>query len=106
MKTKILLIFFTCVSFVIHAQSNPYEKWSFPTGGKVLSHPVVDGDVVYFGSDDRSLYAVDILSGKMQWRYTTRFGIRSKALIHNGIVFVISGFYTSADTTVKRLSAE
>jgi outer membrane protein assembly factor BamB len=80
-----------CLSSAIHAQSKSFEKWSFVTEGKVLSHPVVDENVVYFGSDDKSFYAVDIPSGKMLWRYSTRFGIRSKALVHNEVVYVISG---------------
>jgi len=33
-------------------------KWSFRTGGAVLSTPVVDGDTVYFGSWDGQLYAI------------------------------------------------
>ena len=90
MKTKIQVIFFICLSAAIHAQSTSYEKWSFATDGKVLSHPVVDENIVYFGSDDKSFYAVDIPSGKMQWQYKTRFRIRGKALVHNDCEAIVA----------------
>jgi outer membrane protein assembly factor BamB len=34
------------------------EKWKFKTEGAVNSSAVVQGGVVYFGSDDGHLYAV------------------------------------------------
>ncbi|UCF64527.1 MAG: PQQ-binding-like beta-propeller repeat protein, partial [bacterium] len=81
MGKNVLLFIFLCLSTAIHAQDTSLAKWSFPTGGKVLSHPVVDENVVYFGSDDKSFYAVDIGTGKKLWHYTTRYMIRGKALI-------------------------
>ena len=35
-------------------------KWKFKTKGKIFSSPVVSDGVVYFGSSDNHLYAVDI----------------------------------------------
>ena len=45
--------------------------WSLPTGGGIyLSTPAIDGMTVYFapGDDDRNVYAVDLLIGKIQWK--------------------------------------
>ena len=34
-------------------------KWKFKTGGRVISSPVLSGGLVYFGSSDQNLYAVN-----------------------------------------------
>ena len=39
-------------------------KWKFKTGSSVDSYPAVVDDVVYFGSLDNHLYAVDIKNGE------------------------------------------
>lgn len=44
-------------------------EWRFETGGRVLSSPSVVDDVVYVGSWDGHLYAVDAISGDLEWRY-------------------------------------
>ncbi len=46
-------------------------KWTFKTEGAVVSSPVLAGGIVYFGSDDCSLYAVDQASGALQWKFST-----------------------------------
>ncbi|MDB4865692.1 MAG: hypothetical protein JWR03_25 [Cohnella sp.] len=35
------------------------ERWSFKTGGNIYSSPMVDKGVLYIGSDDGYLYAID-----------------------------------------------
>jgi len=35
------------------------RKWSFTTGNWVLSSPAIAGGVVYFGSSDGHLYALE-----------------------------------------------
>jgi len=41
------------------------EEWSFPTGGKVDSSPVVVAGRVYFGSADGKLYVLDAAKGTL-----------------------------------------
>ncbi len=91
MRTRILLLVFLCCSPGLLAQNRPFHKWSFATKGEVLSHPFVDEDAVYFGSDDKSFYAVDTRSGKELWHHPTGSQIRGKALVHDDVVYVISG---------------
>ena len=38
-------------------------KWKFHTGGRVISSPAVVDGVVYVGTTDGKLYAVDAVSG-------------------------------------------
>ena len=44
--------------------------WKFNTGGQVDSPTVVD-DVVYVGSYDHKIYALDAANGTLIWNYTT-----------------------------------
>jgi outer membrane protein assembly factor BamB len=76
---------------VINAQQESFVIWSFETKGKILSHPIIDSDHIYFGSDDKTLYAVDINSGKQVWAYKTNLRIRSKPLIFEDILYFNSG---------------
>jgi outer membrane protein assembly factor BamB len=51
-----------CTVFGACAQSSfrsPTVLWSFTTGGAVDSSPAVVGGVVYVGSDDHQVYALD-----------------------------------------------
>lgn len=41
--------------------------WRFGTGGPVRSSPTVVGGVVYFGSSDGHVYAVDAATGALRW---------------------------------------
>jgi outer membrane protein assembly factor BamB len=44
-------------------------KWSFQTGGQVVSSPAIsaDGATVYVGSNDRRVYAIDAETGATNW---------------------------------------
>ena len=55
--------------------------WSFETGGWVNSSPTVDdrGDI-YFGSEDGSVYAVN-LDGSLKWSYDTGGGVVTAPLV-------------------------
>ncbi len=43
--------------------------WTFRTGAKVLSSPVVSEGVLFVGSADHRLYALDAKSGALKWRF-------------------------------------
>ncbi len=45
-------------------RKNGNEKWSFVTGGRIDSSPVIVGDRVYVGSLDSCLYVIDLRTGK------------------------------------------
>ena len=47
-------------------------KWKFKTAGEVSSSPFVSGGVVYFGSCDNYLYAVDSKTGKKKWKFNIK----------------------------------
>jgi len=47
------------------------EQWNFETKGEVNSSPSVAAGVVYVGSDDGHLYAVEAETSQEQWHFET-----------------------------------
>ena len=66
------------------------ELWTFQTGGSIWGAATLADGVVYFGSDDACLYAVDARTGEMIWKYTTGGIIRSQPAIGDGLVYIAS----------------
>ena len=62
--------------------------WSFQTGGWVVNAPAVANGVVYAGSDDNSVYALDAATGSMLWSFETGDIIRSTPTLAGGAVYV------------------
>ncbi|HPL05588.1 MAG TPA: PQQ-binding-like beta-propeller repeat protein, partial [Bacteroidales bacterium] len=47
---------------------------------------IADG-VVYFGSFDGNLYAVDIKTGQEKWKFKTKYWVLSSPAIADGVVY-------------------
>ena len=58
------------------------------TGGWVVNAPTVADGVVYFGSDDDSVNAVDASTGDPLWRFEAGEVIRSTPTVTGGTVYV------------------
>ena len=56
--------------------------------GGVFSSPAVVDGVVYVGSHDSYVYALDADSGQLRWRYETGFWVRSSPTVVDGVVYV------------------
>lgn len=84
------------------------EKWRFKTQGvetpyassaapeydilgAIVSSPAIANGVIYFGSYDGYLYALDLNTGQEKWRYKTGDGIGSSPSISDGVIFFGSG---------------
>lgn len=65
----------------------PRLKWRFHTGGHVISSPAVADGIVYIGSTDRFLYALDESDGREKWRFKTGARVASSPAVANGLVF-------------------
>jgi outer membrane protein assembly factor BamB len=63
-------------------------KWRFSTGSSIYSSPAVVGGIVYVGSDDDSLYAIDAATGAERWRFSTGGDVDSSAAVVDGTVYV------------------
>jgi outer membrane protein assembly factor BamB len=60
--------------------------WSFPTGGAVMSSPSIVNGIVYFGSQDHNIYAVDAKHGNKIWSFTTNNTVESSVAVVSGKV--------------------
>ncbi len=58
------------------------DPWDF-----YLSSPVIEDDIVYFGSGDNNIYALNVNSGELIWKYKTKNVVHSSPAISNGIVY-------------------
>src|SRR3954462_12633255 len=58
-------------------------KWTFHTKGEVISSPAVVGGVVYVGSTDGNLYAIDEQNGTERWKFPTGARITSSPAVAN-----------------------
>ena len=69
----------------VYAGSGPRKlqgvKWKFPTGSRVVSSPVYRDGILYFGSDDNNLYAVDASTGLQKWKYATQGPVPSSPAV-------------------------
>ena len=63
-------------------------KWKFDTDDEIWSSPVVADGVIYFGSDDDHLYAIEAETGAEVWRFKTGDDIHSSPAIAKGIVYI------------------
>ena len=61
--------------------------WEFETGGPVKSSPVVVDGIVYVGSDDGFLYALDAEDGAVVWKFETGAPVRSSVTVADGGVY-------------------
>lgn len=80
-------------------------KWKFKTGGQVISSPAVAGGVIYVGSTDRNLYALDAATGAEKWKFTTGSAVVSSPAVSGNSVYFESydGFFYALDTATGKL---
>jgi outer membrane protein assembly factor BamB len=69
--------------------------WVFTTGGAVETSPAVVNGIVYIGSDDGFVYALNAENGALIWKYSTGGPVQSSPAVLNGVVY-IGGFHSHA----------
>ena len=101
-----MTIVLIAASFAVHAQttfhgndartgvfssagpkSSPRVLWTFKTDGPIFGSPAVAGGVVYIGSDDSFLYALDQETGTLKWKFETQGRIASSPAVSDGLVY-------------------
>lgn len=53
-----------------------------------LSSPTVSGGVVYFGSGDHNVYALDIATGALKWKFATGNVVHASPAIVNNVLYI------------------
>jgi outer membrane protein assembly factor BamB len=61
--------------------------WKYTTGDDVASSPAVADGVVFVGSNDKKLYALNATSGARLWSYRTLDMVVSSPAVSNGAVY-------------------
>ncbi len=62
------------------------DLFNVKEGSSIASPPVVHGDTVYFGANDRHLYALD-KSGRLRWKFPTGGPVLSSPFISDGRIY-------------------
>jgi len=60
-----------CIGTAFANSDNENQEWTFKTSGRVYSSPLIDGEMVYFGSGDGHHYALNAFSGALLWKFDT-----------------------------------
>jgi eukaryotic-like serine/threonine-protein kinase len=108
------LVYFSSLDgkvYAVEAETGK-ERWSFATGGErrftapgihgaiprtermpdpfdvFLSSPTVAGGIVYIGSGDQHVYALDAATGALRWRFAAADVIHASPAVANGTVYV------------------
>jgi outer membrane protein assembly factor BamB len=79
-------------------------KWKFKTDGKIFSSPIAKNGIVYIGSEDGFLYAIEEKSGNLKWKFKTNGAIHSSPSIYENTIFFGSfdGYYYAVNTTTGK----
>ncbi len=75
--------------------------WTFSTDGEIWSSPAVQDGVVYFGSDNHFLYALDLKTLALKWKFKAGDIVRSRPAVAGGTVY-----FTADDNQLYALDAQ
>ncbi|HET6882099.1 MAG TPA: PQQ-binding-like beta-propeller repeat protein, partial [Pirellulales bacterium] len=80
------------------------KKFDYQAGGWVFHAPLIDGDRVFIGGQDKVLYCIDRSSSKLAWKFRTKGRIESSAAVHGEKVYI--GSCDGAFSCVNRDTGE
>ncbi len=63
-------------------------RWKTFTNSRITDSPAVSGGLVYAGSFDHNLYAMNASTGNIQWVASTEDAIASSPTVVDGVVYV------------------
>ena len=66
--------------------SNGILLWQFNTGDKIRSSPAIVNGVVYEGSNNGTVYALNAATGSVIWQYNSGSQVESSPAVVNGVV--------------------
>ncbi|MHC4238858.1 MAG: outer membrane protein assembly factor BamB family protein [Planctomycetota bacterium] len=75
--------------------------WKFKTNSDIKSSPVIDEGLVFIGSSDANVYAIDIQKGRQVWAYRTAGAVEAAPCVVDRLVCV-----GSSDTYLYGLNAK
>lgn len=86
-------------------RSAPQIKWKFATKAQVVSSPAVVNGVLYVGSADHRLYALDTTTGTKKWEFKAGAGVAASPAVSGGTVYFASydGFVYAVNASDGKL---
>lgn len=66
----------------------PRPYWKILTGSQVLSSPLAYNQIVYIGSNDQNLYAINQINGSIKWTFHTNGLIKSSPVAYGKSIFI------------------
>jgi outer membrane protein assembly factor BamB len=79
------------LNVIVSDPSLPSEfAWRFPTHG-ISSSPTVMGATMFVSANDHHVYALDVATGHLRWRYHAENEVMSQPAYANGLVYVGTG---------------
>lgn len=69
-------------------ENSIHPLWTFECADEIRGTPLYNRGIVYFGSYDQHLYAVNAETGKLVWKYQTDGGIVSRPAVTEDSVFI------------------
>ena len=85
--------------YAVHKKDGAH-RWRFNAFREVFATPLVYKDKIYVGSTNYMFYCLD-MSGREQWKYSTKARIKSDATANDGVIY-----FSSYDKHVFALNAE
>jgi outer membrane protein assembly factor BamB len=64
--------------------------WTFKTGARFDAAPRIEGDTVYVGSNDGTVYALDVASGKERWKYAAQEEVGTTPVVAGDVVLAMT----------------
>jgi outer membrane protein assembly factor BamB len=68
----------------------PVLLWKYKTNGAIVGSPVIEGQTVFVGSLDSTLYALDLTTGKVKWKLPSGGAIRSSVCLSNQRLYLLN----------------
>lgn len=87
-----IMVFLLALIMLASASARTFERrWSFAAHGPFIGSAAVSDGVVYAGSLDSTLYALDEQTGKLLWTVRFPAPIRSTPFVQNGLLYINAG---------------
>jgi len=80
-------------------------RWSYQAKDAIESSAAIADGVVYVGSMDGSLYALELATGALRWQFQTKSQVgESSPLVHGGLVYVgdLDGVFHAVDVSTGK----
>ena len=76
---------------VVARRSGIDVRWTFKTDGGISSSPTLSGNTLFVASNGGSLYALNLLTGKLRWRFKAHNDLMTAPLVTGRTVIVAEG---------------